>query len=464
MNIRTAHLLPTPLSVVPGIVWPALPSAEVVSLLALQYQLEQSQWWPPERLQREQFRQLGQLANHAWRTVPAYRTRLAEAGYSGQQEITRETWRRIPVLTRRDVQRAGDALYSTGVPPSHGSISSLSTSGSTGTPITVRKTALEQIYWQAFNLRAQLLRSRDLHGTLAVIRAFHGKHSTYPEGSRQKNWGAPMGIVFPTGPSVLLDISTDLAKQCEWLARRNPDYLLSAATNLMFLARHCREVGIQLPALKSVASFGEIVDGEVRETCRDIWGVEVFDIYTTVEAGYLAVQCPGRDHYHVQSESALVEILDDSGEPVRPGEWGRVIVTPLHNFATPLFRYEIGDYAELGEQCDCGRNLPVIKRILGRGRDMVVLPSGEKRFGWLSSRGFAKIDALVQYQVVQKSPAEMEVRMVAHRPLNEAEREVVRETIIQGFGYDFALTFTYHDELPRSASGKFFVFRSEIPA
>jgi phenylacetate-CoA ligase len=246
--------------------------------------------------------------------------------------------------------------------------------------------------------------------------------------------------------------------------RHNPDYLLSYATNLMFLARHCKEAGLSLPALKGVASVGEIVDDEVRETCREIWGVEIKDIYTSIEVGYMAVQCPEFDHYHVQSESCLLEILDDAGERVKPGELGRVVVTPLHNFATALLRYEMGDYAEVGEPCPCGRGLPVIKRILGRARDIVVLPSGEKRFGWLSSRGFAKIAALVQYQVVQTSPKEMEVRLVAHRHLNEEEREIVRATIIQGFGYDFALTFTYHDELPRSASGKFFVFRSEVPA
>lgn len=464
MNFSAAPFSATPLSSVPGIVWPALLSAKAASLLALQYQFEQSQWWPPEQLESEQFSQLNQLAEHAWRTVPAYRTRLAEAGYSGEQAMTPEIWRRIPVMTRRDVQQAGDALHSTSIPPGHGSTFSMSTSGSTGTPVTVRKTAIEQLYWQAFNLRSQLWHCRDFCRTLAVIRAFHGKHSIYPDGSRQKSWGSPVATVFPTGPCVLLDISTGLAQQSEWLARQNPDYLLSPATNLMFLARHCQEAGLSLPALKRVRSFGEIVDGEVRETCRDIWGVEVMDIYTSVEAGYLAVQCPEQDHYHIQAESVLLEILDDDNEPVLPGQWGRVVVTPLHNFATPLLRYEMGDYAELGERCDCGRGLPVIKRILGRGRDMVVLPSGEKRFGWLSSRGIAKIAALVQYQVVQRSPEEMEVRMVAHRHLTEDEREIVRATIIQGFGYDFALTFTYHDELPRSASGKFFVFRSEIPA
>ncbi len=421
-----------PRSGVPEIMWPALPSTEAARLLAILHQLDQSQWWTPDALERMQFRQLTQLVAHAYRTAPGYRARLADAGYTGQEEISAPIWRRIPVLSRRDVQQAGSTLHSTGIPTAHGPTTSISTSGSTGTPVTVKKTALEQLYWQAFTMREELWQRRDFGAKLAVIRAFQGKHSTYPAGSLQESWGPPVSTVFPTGPSALLDLSMGLGQQAEWIARQDPGYLLAPGTNLMFLARHCREAGPRLPALKAVRSFGEIVDGEVRDTCRDIWGVEVADIYTTVEAGYLALQCPEHDHYHIQSESALVEVLNEAGERVSPGQMGRVV--------------------------------PVLKRILGRGRDIVVLPSGEKRFGWLSSRGFAKIEALIQHQIVQKSPEEMDVKLVAHRPLTQEETAIVRATIVQGFGHDFVLTFSYHDELPRSASGKFFVFRSEIPA
>ena len=44
----------------------------------------------------------------------------------------------------------------------------------------------------------------------------------------------------------------------------------------------------------------------------------------------------------------------------------------------PLLRYEIGDYAEVGPTCDCGRTLPVLTRILGRDRNRLVMPNGER--------------------------------------------------------------------------------------
>src|SRR3546814_9801972 len=73
--------------------------------------------------------------------------------------------------------------------------------------------------------------------------------------------------------------------------------------------------------------------------CRDVWGLKIADLYSTQEAGYLALQCPEHEHYHVQSEAVLLEVLDEEDRPCRPGEVGRVVVTPLTNFAMPMIRY-----------------------------------------------------------------------------------------------------------------------------
>ena len=113
-------------------------------------------------------------------------------------------------------------------------------------------------------------------------------------------------------------------------------------------------------------------------------------MYSAAEAGYLALQCPQQEHYHIQSESALVEVLDEAGNPCRPGETGTMVVTPLHNFAMPLIRYAIGDIAEVGAPCACGRGLPVLARLLGRVRQMLVLPSGARRYGNVGDLAFAR--------------------------------------------------------------------------
>ena len=85
-----------------GIGWPALPDTAAARLLAMQLQLEQSQWWPPELIQARQFAQLREVLLHAARTVPFYRSRLTAAGYRPGQSLTEKFWRSLPLITRLD--------------------------------------------------------------------------------------------------------------------------------------------------------------------------------------------------------------------------------------------------------------------------------------------------------------------------------------------------------------------------
>jgi phenylacetate-CoA ligase len=130
--------------------------------------------------------------------------------------------------------------------------------------------------------------------------------------------------------------------------------------------------GIRFPRLREVRTSGEPVGATTRQLCRDAWNVPVTDVYAAAEAGCIALQCPGSEHYHVQSESVLVEVLDGWNRACAPGTVGRVVVTTLQNFAMPLVRYDIGDLAEVGAPCPCGRGLPVLTRIAGRVRDTPV--------------------------------------------------------------------------------------------
>ena len=65
---------------------------------------------------------------------------------------------------------------------------------------------------------------------------------------------------------------------------------------------------------------------ELRAACREVWGVRLVDVYSSTETGYMALQCPDHDLYHVQSEDVLVEVLDDEDKPCAPGQVGRVVV------------------------------------------------------------------------------------------------------------------------------------------
>ena len=178
--------------------------------------------------------------------------------------------------------------------------------------------------------------------------------------------------------------------------------------------------------------------------------------------GYIAIQCPENEHYHIQSENMYVEILNEDNQPCKEGEIGKVVVTPLHSFAMPLIRYAIGDYAKVGGICSCGRKLPVLTQIMGRVRNMLVLPTGETRWPRLNDHRYGEVAPVIQHQVVQKSLDEIEVRLVVERALSKDEENQIKDLLISRLDYPFKVKFSYPQIISHGKNGKFEEFLSEI--
>lgn len=461
-GMKPAIQIPIPKSSVKGLAWPAISNQNGNILLALLFQLEQSQWWPPERLRQAQFRQASVLLRHAFESVPYYTKRLADAGYDAKAKLDEESWRKLPLLKREDIQQAGPRLHSRALPKSHGRIAKVTTSGSTGKPVELLGTGLTSIFWNLFTVRDFIWRRCDLSGRLAAIRYDKSGTADYPHGAQPPNWGSGFAAAVPTGPSCFLSIKTPAAQQAEWLARQDADYLITFPSNLETLLQHCAEADIRFPRLREVETLSERVPPDLRARCREQWNIPLVDMYTTEEAGYLALQCPAHPHYHVQSEHVILEILDDGGRPCEAGETGRIVVTDLHNFATPLIRYDISDFAEAGAPCDCGRGLPVMNKILGRRRNMLTLPDGSKQWAIFRAKEWGHIAPIRQLQMIQHAPDRIEAVAAMARPMSAEEQILFIATMQRNLNFPHTIDVTIVEDIPRGASGKFEDFVSLV--
>jgi phenylacetate-CoA ligase len=470
VHARLHFAMPPSLSVnsaISGITWPGIPAVNGASLLAILFQLEQTQWWAPEQLLRRQRDQLRALLSLARVQVPFYRERLREIGDLPGDDGWLDVWRSIPQLTRGEIQAADaeETMVAQMLPPGHGELREIYTSGSTGRPIRSVRTQLWELMWSAFTVRDHLWHRRDLRGTFAALRESGKGKALYPAGERSESWGYASATIVETGPMVSLNVATPVEQQVEWLQRHDPDYLLTHPTLALRLAEYCSERRLRVPRLKQVITIAENLRPEARIACRKAWNVPIADIYSTREVGYIALQCPDHEHYHIQSEHVFAEVVDDSGRPCGPGEVGKLLVTSLHNVAMPLIRYDIGDYVELGSSCACGRGLPVIRRILGRRQNMLVMPSGERRWVLLSSANIEELLAIApairQYQIIQKELDRIELRLAVVRRPSKVEERGLSRWVAAKFGGAFRITFAYFDEIPRVA-GKFEDFVSEV--
>ena len=352
-----------PRSGVDTVLWPALLPDLEAKLLAIEFQLEQSEWWTAAELREHQLLQLGHLLAHTQTTVPFYGAALAAAGYRPGEPLTTEIWERLPILDQGAPQAQRDALTSRAIPPSHGPVRELSVDRG-ARPMHLRITETAQLMRLVVFLREQIWHRRDLSGKRAVLRPEPA--GVQPGGRREEHWGWPMGLLYQTGPQTVLDRRAALADQMDWLGREAPAYLVGSPADVLALARAFQARRLTLPSLKGVQVLGGALGAGLRETCRAAWGAPVEHLYRAEEVGPLAVQCPEHEHLHVQCEQALVEVLNAQGRPCGPGEIGRVVATSLHNFAMPLIRWDVGDSAEVGAPCPCGRGLPVLTRIVDR--------------------------------------------------------------------------------------------------
>jgi phenylacetate-CoA ligase len=443
-------------------VWPGLPAGAGATLLAVLHQLDQTQWWTPEQLRRHQLLQAGALLNHAYETVPFYRERLDAVGFRPGMEITDAWFSALAPLKRAEVHASDGLLQSNKVPSGHVPVVQGETSGSTGTPIRFLSTEVTRFFWQAFNLRDHLWHRRDFSLKLVAIRPDRGPLDG--TGSFSPNWGGLLAEVYPTGPSGVFHSANTIDRQVEWLVAQDPDYLLTLATNLLELAHEMRRRGVRLGRLREARTYGDMLRPEARSECEALLGVKVVDMYTCQEAGYLALQCPEYNHYHVQAENAIVEILDGGGRPCASGETGKVVVTTLHNFAMPLIRYEIGDYAVAGALCPCGRGLPVIRRVLGRERNLAMTPDGRKFYPSFAASVWSHVAPIRQIQLVQKTLRHIEVRIAAARDLEGEEANNLAAALRQSLGHPYEFTFVRLEWIPRAASGKYEDFVSEVGA
>jgi phenylacetate-CoA ligase len=454
--------------------WRTRTTPKAIELLTLLRRLEASQWLAAAQIRENQLRSLSALVAHADEQVPFYRDLFKNIGLRPGDPMTEPAWSKIPILRRSDVRDLGEELFARSYPQAFGAPWLSTSGGSTGTPVRARKTELDALMWESICLREETWHRESVQGVIANLRGVSSEsftaHASAPEtivmkeGLLLTHWGPPTNLLWETGGMGILQPGKPLAIQVDFLAHLKPDYLLIRPAALRLLLAHVREQGVRMPRLKAVWTVSETVDDSLRTECREALGCRIVSNYSASEAGYIALQCPAGSGYHVMSEVIHVETLDAQGRACAPGEIGRVVVTPLYNFAMPLLRYEIGDEAEVGAPCACGRGLPVLARIAGRLENYLTLKTGDRLRVDLSHYRISAIREVREFQLAQTGLDRIELRLAISAPLKDEDLTLLNGMLAKSFGTHFGWKIVYLDSIPKTASGKLLQFVNEVGA
>jgi phenylacetate-CoA ligase len=351
---------------------------------------------PPRELARYQEQLLIPLVRHASDRLPFYRNRLG-CLFTADQQIDLSRWNDVPLLTREDVVAHGHEMRVPDLAADYGEIAQARTSGSTGVPLEIATNGLVFFATNALLTRAAQWWGVATSRPAASIRRFINEPPPpSPEGSVTKGWS----LADPDAPLYELDMMTPVARQLEWLAARKAPHLFSQASGVLAIAHAVTPEQGRALGIETVFLTGETIPDGTREIVAERLGARLAGLYSCREIGMIATECERAPHYHVAVENALVEIVDDHGRDVAPGERGRVVVTGLYNYVMPFIRYQLGDIAVAGAApCPCGRTLPIIARIDGRTRSAFVFRDGSRM--WPRAAMINPMQAFVPFQRFQ---------------------------------------------------------------
>ncbi len=252
-------------------------------------------------------------------------------------------------------------------------------------------------------------------------------------------------------------------EQVDALLAMEPETLYTMPSNLDGLLQVFERRAIRLGSLRCIFTGGEVLEDSIRERARHLLGVEIRDNYGSTE-GFIAWQCPAGS-YHINAEHMAVEIVDENGSHVAPGQMGRILVTTLENRLMPLIRYEIGDYAIASNAvCSCGRTLPVMGKVIGRGINLFRLPGNRLVSPWPLVGPIKERPEIRQFQIMQETHYQYRLRYVSDRELDFEAHQQLRTAFGEILGIEAIVSFERVDAIARTAGGKFMTALSLLTA
>ena len=435
--------------------WQLRPSKSLV--IRYTRELEQQQWCGTSELNEISWQRLRHMINHAYENVPFYRQRFRAMGLSPQDIQTEHDLRQLPTTTKDDVREHPDQLIADGY--ARDKMKRVVTSGSTGVPfVTYHDQDFEAANIAAF-ARARRWYSWEFGDKVAWV---WGRREALPDSLKDKvvhhlkreRW---MDGFHPT-PERLQAFAQTLAN---W----KPDLIAGYGNVIVLLAQHV----LNNPNIVIRPRFVELTAMKMwpheRDLVQEAFQCPVADRYGSHETGSIVVyECP-EGNRHIFSDLCHVEVLAD-GKPVRSGEPGEVVATPLYAFGMPMIRFRVGDIAILGEgQCPCGRGLPLMHDIEGRVTGIFTLPSGRPLYGGAFRHLVLKDStAIKRFRVHQYARDQIEVTLEKGDGFDDSVVEVVRARCKSLLGDEpVVLTITVTDHIPTTASGKHLVTTSDVP-
>lgn len=435
-------------SLVANLLFPLQEKLKGHGTVAIRRAMDESQWWPKERLDALRLQRLRDLLTKVADHVPHYRDCFRRLEFDPKTITSLKDLERLPFLTKAVIRAEGERMKSA---IAH-DLARFNTGGSSGEPLIFFIGNERVSHDVAAKWRATRWWDVDIGDPEIVV------------------WGSPIELGAQDRVRGLRDAlmrtellpafemsDANVSRFVERIRERRPKMVFGYPSAISHIASHAKKQGVRLDDLgvKVVFCTSERLYDHQREVISAAFSCPVANGYGGRDAGFIAHACPAGG-MHITAEDVIVEIIDEQGNVQPTGVAGEIVVTHLATADFPFIRYRTGDIGTLSDEaCPCGRGLPLLKDIQGRSTDFVVASDGTVMHGLSLVYILRDIPGMKAFKVIQESRELTRVLMVTEPPFTENRIADVITGFKQRLGSSVEVQVELAQSIPAEASGKF---------
>lgn len=404
--------------------------------------------------------QLKNLFAHARERSAFWRKRIPTHG-------TADTiLQKMPTLTRENVRDQAAAegslvLTETGAP-----LSSYASTGSTGVPVKVFVCPENGLYNAARSVTQYLTWGLDFTDNCVRL-ATPTQHAMMETGRRpvtsHTGWADELGAIFQNGPAKSVLFNGDIDAHITELLKEPVGVLISPSR---FLEALFDRGGLRLFERLRIKTWLHMSDYRHPEIVSMLsqLGARSLSSYSSGETGAIAFECAqAPNHFHVVHTNVMVEADATQTVTVDGVELSKLLITHLQSYATPLIRYDIGDFGKLSKSCPCGHDGATISNIFGRGKHFLKHPGGRLTPFHISTRALLEAVSFDDCRIRQTSENTLRIELARRDPLSPEEEARLRVLLAKVSGPEFHVDITCVKDIDWSDSPKRLFFASQVP-
>jgi len=315
-------------------------------------------------MKEEQFLKLQKLLQRVEKDSLFYQSKFKDAGFKIEDIQTPEDIAKIPFTTKEDLRDA----YPLNIQavPDEEIVRIHSSSGTTGKPVIIPYTEQDLNDWAEMMKRCMEVSGLTKKDRVQITPGYGLWTAGIGFQAGVEKLGA---MAIPMGPG-------NTEKQLQMMMDLKSTAIIGTSSYALLLAEEIRKRELKSNIQLKTAILGSERWGDkMRERIRVELGVNLHDIYglTEIYGPGISISCDCDKGLHYWDDYFYFEIIDsNTGENVKEGEFGELVITTLTKEGAPLIRYRTRDITRLLKgECSCGLKYPRHDKIMGRTDDMI---------------------------------------------------------------------------------------------